>query len=68
MFNKLNLYILKKFFYSFIITSIILAVILFIGDFVEQFRKSAGKEIPINIIFQLTALNYLMRYNFARRQ
>ncbi|MAN50025.1 MAG: hypothetical protein CMD04_04320 [Flavobacteriales bacterium] len=58
MFNKLNLYILKKFFYSFIITSIILAVILFIGDFVEQFRKSAGKEIPINIIFQLTALNF----------
>ena len=58
MFSKLNQYLLKRFFYSFLITFIICAVILFIGDFVEQFRKSTGKEIPIKIIFQLTALNF----------
>lgn len=58
MLNKLNLYIFKKFFYSFLITFITLATILFIGDFVEQFRKAAGKEIPISIIFQLALLNF----------
>ena len=45
MLNKLNIYILKKFLNSFIITLIIFAVLLFIGDFVEQIRKSAGKNI-----------------------
>ena len=58
MLSKLNIYVLKKFFYSFIITFIILSVLLFIGDFVEQFRKAAGKGISINIIFQLTTLNF----------
>ncbi len=59
MFNKINIYILKKFLYSFAITLIAFAAILFIGDFVEQLRKSAGKNIPINIVFQLTSLNFL---------
>ena len=59
MLNKINLYILKKFFYSFILTFLIFAVILFIGDFVEQFRKSTGKNVSLNIIFQLTLLNFL---------
>ena len=58
MLTKLNIYILKKFFYSFLITFITFSVILFIGDFVEQFRKSAGKEISLDIIFQLAALNF----------
>ena len=58
MFNKINYYILKKFLYSFIITFIILATILFIGDFVEQFRKTAGKDVPFNIIIQLTIFNF----------
>ncbi len=58
MLNKLNIYILKRFFYSFILTFITFALIIFIGDFVEQFRKSAGRELPLNIIFQLTALNF----------
>ena len=65
MFNKLNVYILKKFFYAFIITFIIFAVILFIGDFVEQLRKSAGKNISLNIIFQLTLLNFLSLIYFT---
>ncbi len=56
--NKLNLYILKKFFYYFILTLFVLSAILFIGDFVEQFRKSAGKEITIKIILQLALLNF----------
>ena len=58
MFNKINYYILKKFLYSFFITFIILASILFIGDFVEQFRKAASKNVPLNIILQLTIFNF----------
>ncbi len=65
MLNKINLYILKKFFYSFILTFLIFSIILFIGDFVEQFRKSTGKSIPLNIIFQLTLLNFLSLLYFA---
>ncbi len=58
MFNKINYYILVKFSYSFLFTILILSSILFIGDFVEQFRKSAGKDVPINIILQLTVFNF----------
>ena len=58
MLNKLNIYIFKRFLYS-IITFIIFAAILFIGDFVEQLRKSTGKNISLRIIFQLTTLNFL---------
>ena len=58
MLNKLNIYILKKFFYTFLITFLVFAVILFIGDFVEQFRKSAGKNIPLNIISNLTEIEH----------
>ena len=58
MFNKINYYILNKFLYSFFITFIILASIIFIGDFVEQFRKTAGKNVPFNIIIQLTIFNF----------
>ena len=35
-----------------------IASILFIGDFVEQFRKTAGKNVPLNIILQLTLFNF----------
>ncbi len=65
MLSKLNIYILKKFFYSFLIIFTIFAVILFIGDFVEQFRKSAGKNIPLNIVFKLTSLNFLSLVYFT---
>lgn len=58
MFNKINFYILVKFFYSFLFTILVLSSIIFIGDFVEQFRKSAGKDVPISIILQLTIFNF----------
>ena len=65
MFDKLNIYILKRFFSAFLIIFVIFAVILFIGDFVEQFRKSAGKNISIDIVFQLTSLNFLSLIYFT---
>ena len=61
MFSKINYYIFKKFLYSFLITFIILAAILFIGDFVEQFRKTAGKNVPLNIILNDTFLPAVFR-------
>ena len=57
MLNRLNIYILKKFLFAFFVTFLIFTIILIIGDFVEQFRKAAGKEIAINIIMQLTFYN-----------
>ena len=65
MFNKISYYIFKKFLYSFLITFLILGTILFIGDFVEQFRKSAGKDVPINIIFQLAIFNFPNLINYT---
>ena len=65
MLNKINLYILKKFFYSFILTFLVFAVILFIGDFVEQFRKSTGKNVSLNIILKLTSINFISLIYFT---
>ena len=65
MFNKINYYILKKFLSAFLITFLILSAILFIGDFVEQFRKSTGKNVPINIILQLTIFNFPNLINYT---
>lgn len=65
MINRMNLYILKQFLFSFVITFLIFAALLFIGDFVEQFRKSTGKNVPMNIIFQLAAFNFLNLISFT---
>ena len=65
MLNKINIYIFKKFLYSFLLTFLTFSIILFIGDFVEQFRKSAGKEVPISIILQLALLNFPNLINYT---
>ena len=65
MFSKINYYILKKFLSAFLITFLILSAILFIGDFVEQFRKSTGKNVPINIVLQLTIFNFPNLINYT---
>ena len=59
MFSKINIYIFKNFLYWFLVTLAVFAVLVFIGDFVEQFRKSATKDVPITIILQLSAYNFL---------
>ena len=40
-------------------------MVLFIGDFIEQLRKSTGRNISLNIVFQLTALNFLSLIYFT---
>ncbi len=64
MFSKINIYLVKNFFISFIIVFLIFAALLIIGDFVEQFRKSTGKEVPIKIIFQLAIFNFFSLIEF----
>ena len=64
MFSKINIYLAKNFFISFVIVFLIFAALLIIGDFVEQFRKSTGKEVPIKIIFQLATFNFFSLIEF----
>ena len=64
MFSKINIYLVKNFFNSFVIVFLIFAALLIIGDFVEQFRKSTGKEVPIKIVFQLSIFNFLSLVEF----
>jgi len=59
MFSKMNLYLLKNFLYSFLITFVIFALLIFIGDFIEQFRKATNRDVPIQIIIKLTSYNFL---------
>ena len=59
MFSRINMYLFRSFFFSFLITFAIFAILIFVGDFVEQFRKSANKEVPLQIIFQLSSYNFL---------
>ncbi len=64
MSSKINLYLAKNFFTSFVIIFLIFASLLIIGDFVEQFRKSTGKGVPIKIIFQLAIFNFFSLVEF----
>ena len=64
MFSKINIYLAKNFFFSFVIVFVCFAALLIIGDFVEQFRKSTGKSVPIEIIFQLAVLNFFSLIEF----
>ena len=64
MFSKINIYLSKSFFISFLIVFTIFAALLIVGDFVEQFRKSTGKDVPVKIIFQLAIFNFLSLVEF----
>ncbi len=64
MFSKINIYLARHFFVSFVIVFLIFAALLIIGDFVEQFRKSTGKDVPIKIIFQLAIFNFFSLVEF----
>ena len=64
MFSKINLYLAKNFLSSFFIVFFIFAALLIIGDFVEQFRKSTGKDVPLKIILQLAVLNFFSLVEF----
>ena len=64
MLSKLNIYLTRKFISSFFIIFIIFATLLIIGDFVEQFRKSTGKNVPLSIVMQLSLYNFLNLTSF----
>ncbi len=64
MFSKINIYLAKNFFISFVIVFMCFAALIIIGDFIEQFRKSTGKDVPIKIIFQLAIFNFFSLIEF----
>ncbi len=64
MFSKINIYLAKNFFASFAIVFVIFAALIIIGDFVEQFRKATGKDVPLKIIFQLAVFNFFSLIEF----
>ncbi len=64
MFSKINIYLAKNFVISFMIVFACFAALLIIGDFVEQFRKSTGKNVPMEIIFQLAVFNFFSLVEF----
>ncbi len=57
MISKLDIYLFKNFIYTFLIVFTLFTLLIFFSDLLEQFRKSANKNVPIGIIFRLTFLN-----------
>ena len=58
MFSTINKYLYKNYLIGFSIILIIFSLLIFTGDLIENFRKAATKDIPIDIIFKITLYNY----------
>ena len=58
MFSKLNRYLYRNYLIGFLIILTIFSILIFTGDLIENFRKSAAKDVPINIIFKLSYYNF----------
>ncbi len=57
MISKIDIYLLKNFIYTFLIVFTLFTLLIFFSDLIEQFRKSANKNVPVEIVFRLTFLN-----------
>ena len=58
MFSKINLYLYKKYLIGFLIILLTFSFLTFTGDLIENFRKSAPKNVPNSSIFELTMYNF----------
>ena len=58
MFTKINLYLYKNYLIGFLIILLVFSLLIFTGDLIENFRKSATKDVPTNIVFELSFYNY----------
>ena len=58
MFSTLNRYLYKNYFIGFLIIYSTFSLLIFTGDLIEQFRKSTNKDVPVDIVFQLSFYNY----------
>ena len=58
MFSKINLYLYKNYINGFIIVLLIFSLLTFTGDLIENFRKATTKDVPTNIIFELSIYNF----------
>ena len=58
MFTKINLYLYKNYLIGFLIILLVFSLLIFTGDLIENFRKSATKDVPTNIVFELSFYNF----------
>ena len=58
MFSKINLYLFKNYLSGFVIVLLIFSLLTFTGDLIENFRKSATKDVPTGIVFELSLYNF----------
>jgi len=58
VFSKINLYLYKSHLYGFIVILFIFSMLTLTGDLIENFRKSATKNVPTSTIFELTLYNF----------
>ena len=58
MFSKINLYLYKNYLSGFILILLIFSLLTFTGDLIENFRKSATKNVPTGTIFELSLYNF----------
>ena len=58
MFSTINKYLYRNYLIGFAIMLLIFVLLTFTGDLIENFRKSVTKEVPINIVFQLSLYNF----------
>tara|TARA_B100001093_G_scaffold452274_1_gene460216 strand:- start:2224 stop:3321 length:1098 start_codon:yes stop_codon:yes gene_type:complete len=58
MFSKINLYLYKNYINGFIIVLLIFSLLTFTGDLIENFRKAATKDVPTDVIFELSIYNF----------
>ena len=58
MFSKINLYLYKNYLNGFIVVLLIFSLLTFTGDLIENFRKAATKDVPTDVIFELSIYNF----------
>ncbi len=58
MFSKINLYLYKNYLNGFIIVLLIFSLLAFTGDLIENFRKTATKDVSAGTVFELSLYNF----------
>ena len=58
MFSTINKYLYKNYFIGFIIILSVFSLLIFTGDLIENFRRTATKDVPISIVFSMSFYNF----------
>ena len=58
MFSTINKYLYKNYFIGFVIILAVFSLLIFTGDLIENFRRTATKDVPISIVFSMSFYNF----------